>query len=80
MDLESEICNFTDDTTLYSYSTSLDDATIRLENDLQKLLTWFTENGMRANPSKFQMMFLGHKRANKLCLNVNRQFIFKMKK
>jgi len=43
MDLESEICNFTDDTTLYSYSTSLDDATIRLENDLQKLLTWFTE-------------------------------------
>ena len=75
MELESEICNFADDTTLYSCSTSLDDATIRLENDLQKLLTWFTENGMRANPSKFQMMFLGHKRANKLCLNVNGQFI-----
>ena len=75
MDLESEICNFADDTTLYSCSTSLDDATIRLENDLQKLLTWFTENGMRANPSKFQMMFLGHKHANKLCLNVNGQFI-----
>ena len=76
MDLESEICNFAD----YSCSTSLGDATIRLENDLQKLLTWFTENGMRANPSKFQMMFLGHKRANKLCLNVNGQFILKMKK
>ena len=75
MDLESEICSFADDTTLYSCSTSLDDATIRLENDLKKLLTWFTENGMRANPSKFQMMFLGHKRANKLCLNVNGQFI-----
>ena len=43
MDLESEICNFADDTTLYSCSTSLDDAMIRLENDLQKLLTWFTE-------------------------------------
>ena len=37
---------------------------------LQKLIDWFTENGMRTNPSKLQIMFLGRKVKNKLCLNM----------
>ena len=48
---------------------------IRLENDLQGLMQWFTNNGMNANPSKFQVMFLGLKGAKKLCLNMNGQLI-----
>ena len=48
---------------------------ITLERDLQEVLEWYTANGMGANPSKFQVMFLGLKRKNKLCLNINGQLI-----
>ena len=48
---------------------------IRLEGDLQKLMQWFTNNSMSANPSKFQIMVLGLKEAKKLCLNMNGQLI-----
>ena len=46
---------------------------IKLEGDLQGLMQWFTDNGMSANPSKFQILFLGLKSKNKLCLNINDQ-------
>ena len=54
MDLESEICNFADDTPLYSCNMSIDEFAIRLDNDPQKLLNWFEVNGMCASPVKFQ--------------------------
>ena len=74
-DLESEICNFVDDTTIYSCESNIDSVIIKLERDLQEVLEWYTANGMSANPSKFQIMFLGLKRKNKLCLNINGQLI-----
>ena len=74
-DLESEICNFADDTTIYSCESNIDSVIIKLERDLQEVLEWYTANGMSANPSKFQIMFLGLKRKNKLCLNINGQLI-----
>ena len=75
MELESEICNFADDTTIYACDTDVEAVMIRLENDLQGLMQWFTNNGMSANPSKFQVMFLGLKGSKKLCLNMNGQLI-----
>ena len=42
-----------------------------LENDLCKLLEWFTFNGMVANPNKFQLIFLGLKRKQKRRININ---------
>ena len=74
-DLESEICNFADDTTIYSCESNIDSVIIKLERDLQEVLEWYTANGMSANPSKFQILFLGLKRKNKLCLNINGQLI-----
>ena len=71
-DLESEICNFPDDTTIYACDTSIDAVTIKLKDDLQKLLDWFRNNGMCANPTKFQMMFLGLKSDNSFILNIGR--------
>ena len=68
LDLESEICNFADDTTLYACDKSIDTVIVKLEDDLQKILNWFKENGMCANPAKFQIMFLGLKINNLLCL------------
>ena len=37
-DLESEICNFADDTTISACDTSIDAVVIKLKDDLQKLL------------------------------------------
>ena len=53
MELESEICSFADDTTIYAYETDVEAVMIRLEGDLQRLMLWFTNNGMSANPSNF---------------------------
>ena len=69
MELESEICNFADNTSIYACDTDVEAVMIRLEGDLQRLMQLFTNNGMSANSSKFQIMFLGLKEAKKLCLN-----------
>ena len=75
LDLEYEICNFADDTTIYACDKSIDTVIVKLEDDLQKILNWFKENGMCTNPAKFQMMFLGLKINNLLCLNIGGQKI-----
>ena len=69
--LDSDLCNFADDTTLYACGCSLDQIVPMLENDLSALIKWFFENGMVANPGKFQMMFLGLKEQHALRLNIN---------
>ena len=72
---ESEICNFADDTTFYACETSIEAVMIRLEGDVYRLMKWFTDNGMKANPSKFQIMFLGRKDMSILCLNISGNLI-----
>ena len=42
---------------------------------MHRLMKWFTDNGMKANPSKFQIMFLGRKDISKLCLNISGNLI-----
>ena len=61
MRLDSDICNFADDNTIYSCGIDLHEIVTNLESDLSRLLEWFTNNGMVANPKKFQLMFLGLK-------------------
>jgi len=60
--MESEIFNFADDTTICACDTSIEAVMISLESDLQWVLQWFTDNGMKANPSEFQIMFVGQKK------------------
>ena len=69
-DLESEICNFADDATIYACDKPIDTVIGKLDDDLQKFLDWFKENGMCANPVKIQMMFLGLRINNSLCLQI----------
>ena len=71
MRLDSEICNFADDNTIYSCGLDLHEIVTNLESDLSRLLEWFTNNGMVANPKKFQLMFLGLKGQRGLRLNTN---------
>ena len=40
----------------------------RLENDIPKTLLWFEANMMVANPTKFQVMFMGLGNDYKLCM------------
>ena len=40
---------------------------------MQKILDWFKENGICANPTKFQMMFLGLRINNSPFLNIDGQ-------
>ena len=67
----TEICNFADDNTIYSCGNNLDRIIIDLEEDLCQALEWFESNRLVANPSKFQMMLLGIKRNDKLCMEIN---------
>ena len=56
---ETKVCNFADDTTIYSSPPNLEEATLKLSNDTHLILNWFKSNSMVANPGKFQIMFLG---------------------
>ena len=53
IDLESEICNFADDNTIFTRGNNLEEVIIKLEDDLCTTLKWYFENGMVANPEKF---------------------------
>ena len=58
---ETKVCNFADDTTIYSCSLNFKEAAHKLSNDTHIVLNWFKVNSMLANPGKFQIMFLGSK-------------------
>ena len=56
---ESSICNFADDNTIYVCDLSIPRIINRLESDLALVSSWFSNNGMVANPDKFQLIFPG---------------------
>ena len=66
----SEICNFADVNTKYSCRRDLKEIVTNFEIGLSRLLKWFAENGMVANPKKFQLMFPGLNRRRRLRLNI----------
>ena len=69
--MSSEICHFADDNTIYACRSDIHEIVMVLENYLRRFLEWFTCNGMVVNPNKFQLMFLGLKRKQKLRVNIN---------
>ena len=75
MEIESEICNSADDTTMYACETAIEAVMIRLEGKLHRLMQWFTDNGIKVNPSNFLLMFLGREDMSILCLNINGHLI-----
>ena len=54
-----EISNYADDNTIYSARSTIDDVSTDLMHKLSVVLDWFKCNSMVANPSKFQLIFLG---------------------
>ena len=65
---KSDICNFTDDNTLYSHGSTLPLVLNNLEHDMRNLLYLFKINTLMANPGKFQFLILGKKNRLKYSL------------
>ena len=61
MNLDGNICNFADDTVLYSCRPLIYKVINEVESTLTTILTSFDQSGIVANPAKFRMMFLGKK-------------------
>ena len=57
--LHSSIYNYADDNTLSISSSNINDITNKLCQDLATVCIWFEHNRMKANPDKFQAMFIG---------------------
>ena len=51
---DSDLYNFADDNTLSTFAKSIPDLIKTLENDSEKAIKWFNDNGMMANAKKFQ--------------------------
>ena len=58
---KSDICNFSDDNTLFSHGSSLPFILNNLKNNAKNLLYWFKINSLKANPGKFHFMIPGEK-------------------
>ena len=66
---KTNICNFTDDNTIYAHSPEINEVVLNLKHDLLKVLSWFSANQLVANPTKFQMLVLGSSE-NSIIVNV----------
>ena len=58
---ETEVCNFVDNTTMYSYSLDYTEAAHKRSNVTYIFLILLKVNSVVGNPDKFQIMFLGSK-------------------
>ena len=68
---QSDICNFADDNTLFSFGERLTEIKENLVSDTNSILNWFRLNSLKANSGKFQFMILGDKSHHKHMLKIN---------
>lgn len=57
--MECTVYNYADDNTISFIHNDIEIIKDTLKNDAMKAISWFRENMMKANPDKFQIMFLG---------------------
>ena len=57
-DIDSIICNYTNDNHIVNWSNSVDELKVSLEKDAHRAFSWFDNNHMDANPDKFQCISL----------------------
>ena len=68
---EADICNFADDNTLFTDSTTKAEVIEILQRETTNVIEWFKINSMAANPGKFQFMLLGGTESESYDLNLN---------
>ena len=64
MENQCDIYNYADDNTLSFHAHNLEFMKATLESAANMGIQWFRQNGMQANPNKFQAMLLGAKNEN----------------
>ena len=65
------VCNFADDSTIFSCDKILEPVVAALEMDMKSSVQCFNDNGMVANPEKFLLTFFGLNSNHKLCIDMN---------
>ena len=64
--------NYADDNTLSYADYDLKNVISKLESDSKKMLDWFANNLMQANPDKFQALAIGKKTfKEQICFDLN---------
>ena len=59
--LNIDVCNYADDTALYTCDLSLSSLMNRLEKDAKIAVEWFAYNDMKLNPDKCHILTSGFK-------------------
>ena len=59
--LDTDVCNFADDTTLYATDMELPTLMDRLQNEIKTCVNWFYLNYMKLNGDKCNLMIGGNK-------------------
>ena len=63
--------NFADDNSLSNTATTLNEIKCNLQHDSKICISWFDQNGMEANPSKFQLMVISSRPTGDIQLDIN---------
>ena len=58
---ETEVCNYTDDTTSYTCGPNVENVVAKLEDDALARSEWFPNDGMKLNEDKCHLMIFGGK-------------------
>ena len=65
--IDTDVCNFADDTTPYAVDMCLAKLMAKLELAAEKALNWFYYNGMKLNSSKCHLLISGNKYECMIC-------------
>ena len=67
---ETDICNYADDTTIYTCDTRLENVVSTLENDSKIIIEWFRNNYMKLNEEKCHFMIFGERTNQDVAINI----------
>ena len=67
---ETDICNYADDTTIYTCDIRLENVISRLENDSKIIIDWFRNNYMKLSEDKCHFMIFGERTNQEVSINI----------
>ena len=67
---EIDICNYADDTTIYTCDIRLENVISRLESDSKVIIEWFRNNCMKLNEDKCHFMIFGEITNQEVSINI----------